>query len=281
MGKREVKISLLLESLKTLEKAYRELRLNSSKDLKEPAVKDKLRSLINLSFESFMRICRHLSVVFSIKNRGKDCLIRLSEFLNYSDLEGVKRISQYYYEYRDLSKEVDEESLREVVNTSLKVFKELAREVVEFVKRETKNPYLIDFQLLREKERHIAESLKRINFIISRGFEEFSKEPMYYDRVKYFYMVAYDSLLDICLHLAPKFGIKGVSEDCPLKLIEGGILPQSLREDLKSLYLLKVKLLNDWDVPKEELYERLRSVEETFKKTLKALALYLKSFLRS
>lgn len=152
--------------------------------------------------------------------------------------------------------------------------------MVEFVKRETNNPLLIDFDLLNEKAGRIKESLKKINFVLSQGEEEFSKNPMYYDRVKYFYQVAYDSLFDICKHLAPKFGIKKFGDDCLSKMVEVGVIPQEYYMDVFKMTNLKNKLISTWEVEPRELYRSLLELKDKIEPVMKEIANSLRRLLK-
>ncbi|MFN3471632.1 MAG: HepT-like ribonuclease domain-containing protein, partial [Aquificaceae bacterium] len=210
--KKKPKISLILESFSQLEKAYVDLKKNLSlgkeEFLSNKLLQDKVRVDFNLAFESCMRVCRHLSAVYNLKTTSKDCLQKMGELVGIKEREALGELTSFYIKHRDLRETLPAEELYDFLSKNLYLFKEYAKAVVDFVKRETNNPLLIDFDLLNQKAGRIKESLKKINFVLSQGEEEFSKNPMYYDRVKYFYQVAYDSLFDICKHLAPKFGIK-------------------------------------------------------------------------
>ena len=102
---------------------------------------------------------------------------------------------------------------------------------------------------------------------------------MYYDRVKYFYQVAYDSLFDICKHLAPKFGIKKFGDDCLSKMVEAGVIPQEYYMDVFRLTNLKNKLISTWEVPPEELYESLNELNPKFEAIVKEISKSLKKLL--
>ncbi|MEJ5339066.1 MAG: HepT-like ribonuclease domain-containing protein [Aquificaceae bacterium] len=279
------KISLILESFTQLEKAYTDLKKNLScvrEDFVEnKLLQDKVRVDFNLAFESCMRVCRHLSTVYNIKTTSKDCLQKVGEFVGLSQVEDLGELSQFYIKHRDLKEALPPEELYDFLSRSLHLFKDYAKAVVEFIKKETNNPLLIDFELLNEKARHIKESLKKIDFVLSQGFEEFSKTPMYYDRVKYFYQVAYDSLFDICKHLAPKFGVKKFGDDCLSKLVEVGVIPQEYYMDIFRMTNLKNRLISTWEVSPEELYRSLVEVRDKIEPVVREISKSLKSLLES
>ncbi len=277
------KISLILESFTQLEKAYADLKKNLSLSEEEfvsnRLVQDKVRVDFNMAFESSMRVCRHLSVVYNLKTTSKDCLKKIAELVGLSGSEVFEELAQFYIKHRDLKEALPPEELYQSLKRFLPLFREYARAVVEFVKRETKNPLLIDFELLNEKARHVKESVKRIDFVLSQGLEEFSKTPMYYDRVKYFYQVAYDSLFDICKHLAPKFGVKRFGDDCLSKLVEVGVIPQEYYMDVFKMTNLKNRLISTWEVSPQELYERLMEIKDKIEPVMKEISKSLKALL--
>ncbi len=121
--------------------------------------------------------------------------------------------------------------------------------------------------------------MKKIDFVLSQGLEEFKRTPMYYDRVKYFYQVAYDSLFDICKHLAPKFGVKKFGDDCISKLVEVGVIPQDYYMDVFKMTNLKNKLISTWEVSPEELYYRLAEIKDKIEPVMKSIAQSLKKLL--
>ena len=279
--KKRPKISLIVESLSQLEKAYVDLKKNLSLGKEEfisnKLIQDKVRVDFNLAFESCMRVCRHLSAVYNVKTTSKDCLQKIGELVGIKEIEALGEFTSFYIKHRDLRESLPAEELYEFLSKNLYLFKEYAKAVVEFVKRETNNPLLIDFDLLNEKAGRIKESLKKINFVLSQGEEEFSKNPMYYDRVKYFYQVAYDSLFDICKHLAPKFGIKKFGDDCLSKMVEVGVIPQEYYMDVFKMTNLKNKLISTWEVEPRELYKSLLEIQEKIEPVMKEIANSLSS----
>jgi len=282
--KKRPKISLIVESLSQLEKAYVDLKKNLSLGKEEfisnKLIQDKVRVDFNLAFESCMRVCRHLSAVYNVKTTSKDCLQKIGELVGIKEIEALGEFTSFYIKHRDLRESLPAEELYEFLSKNLYLFKEYAKAVVEFVKRETNNPLLIDFDLLNEKAGRIKESLKKINFVLSQGEEEFSKNPMYYDRVKYFYQVAYDSLFDICKHLAPKFGIKKFGDDCLSKMVEVGVIPQEYYMDVFKMTNLKNKLISTWEVEPRELYKSLLEIQEKIEPVMKEIANSLRSLLK-
>ena len=283
--KKKPKISLILESFTQLEKAYTDLKKNLSLPEEEfvsnKLLQDKVRVDFNLAFESAMRVCRHLSAVYDIKTTSKDCLQKIGELVGFSQAQALGELAQFYIKHRDLRETLQAEELYRSLVKFLPLFKEYAKAVVEFVKRETNNPLLIDFDLLNEKAKYIKESVKKIDFVLSQGFEEFSKTPMYYDRVKYFYQVAYDSLFDICKHLAPKFGVRKFGDDCLSKLVEAGVIPQEYYMDVFKMTNLKNKIISTWEVSPQELYERLMEIKDKIEPVMREISKSLKKLLQS
>ncbi|WP_448584131.1 DUF86 domain-containing protein [Thermocrinis sp.] len=280
---KKVNISLILESFHNLERAYADLKklLSMDKDefVKNKLAWDKARVDFNLAFESCMRPCRHLSVVYGLKTTSKDCLVKLGEYVGFEYLENLQNITDFYFKYRDLKETVNSEELYSFLEENLHVFKEYAKKIVEHIKVTTGNVLLIDFDLLKEKAKNVKDSVGKINFVLSAGLENFKSKPMYYDRVKYFYHVAYDSLFDICKHLAPKFGIKKFGDDCLLKMVEHGIISEEYKSVIIKMMRLKNKLISTWDIPQEELYRDLSETKDWFEPLMKEISTSLKNLL--
>ena len=281
--KKTFKISLIVEAFQNLEKSYVDLKkhvsLPKGEFVSNKLVLDKVRIDFNLAFESCMRVCRHMSTVLGLKTSSKDCLVKLAEHIGMKEVESLQRFTEFYFKYRDLKDAVSPEELYEFLKENLYMFKEFARAVVEYVKETTGNYLLIDFDLLNEKSKFIKDSIKKIEFVLSQGLEEFRTKPMYYDRTKYFYQVAYDSLFDICKHLAPKFGIKKFGDDCLSKMLEAGIIPQDYYMDVFKMTNLKNKLISTWEVSPEELYESLKELTPKFGIIVKEISRSLKKLL--
>jgi len=277
------KISLIVEAFQNLEKSYVDLKKHISLPKEEfvnnKLVLDKVRIDFNLAFESCMRVCRHMSTVLGLKTSSKDCLVKLAEHIGMEEVEKLQRFTEFYFKYRDLKDAVSPEELYDFLKENLYMFKEFARAVVEYVKKTTGNYLLIDFDLLNEKSKFIKDSVKKIEFVLSQGLDEFKTKPMYYDRTKYFYQVAYDSLFDICKHLAPKFGIKKFGDDCLSKMLEAGIIPQEYYMDVFKMTNLKNKLISTWEVSPEELYRSLEELTPKFGIIVKEISKSLKKLL--
>ncbi|SHK43299.1 DUF86 domain-containing protein [Thermocrinis minervae] len=281
---KKVNISLILESFQNLEKAYVDLKKNLSLPKEEfvnnKLLLDKVRVDFNLAFESAMRPCRHLSVVYDLKTTSKDCLVKLAQFIGMPEHEKLQSFVDFYFKYRDLKDQVSPEELYDFLRENLHLFKEYARHVIEYIKKSTGNYLLIDFDLLNEKAKYIKDSINKIEFVLSQGLEEFQKRPMYYDRVKYFYQVAYDSLFDICKHLAPKFGVKKFGDDCLSKLVEVGVIPEDYYMDILKMTQLKNKLISTWEVSPEELYQSLTQIKDKILPVLRSISSALQSLLK-
>jgi uncharacterized protein YutE (UPF0331/DUF86 family) len=281
--KRTFKISLILEAFQNLERAYVDLKKNLSLSEEEftsnKLVLDRVRIDFNLAFESCMRVCRHLSAVMGVKTGSKDCLPKIGEAVGMEESGKLSAFTEFYFKYRDLKDAVSPRELYYFLKENLYLFKEFARSVVEYIKNTTGNHLLIDFDLLKEKAKHIKDSVKKIEFVLSQGAQEFKQKPMYYDRTKYFYQVAYDSLYDICTHLAPKFGIKKFGDDCLTKMVEAGIISQDLYMPIFRMTNLKNKLISTWDVPPDELYRELKELTPHFPLILKEISAKLSSLL--
>jgi uncharacterized protein YutE (UPF0331/DUF86 family) len=284
MAKRKTfKISLILEAFQNLERSYadlkRHLSLPEEEFVSNRLVLDKVRTDFNLAFESCMRVCRHMSAVLGIRTTSKDCLVKIAQHTGMEGWERLGELADFYFRYRDLKESVPPPQLYKFLRENLPLFKEFARSVVEYVKRTTGNYLLIDFDLLNEKARFIKESVRKIEFVLSQGIEEFRSKPMYYDRTKYFYQVAYDSLFEICRHLAPKFGIRKFGDDCLSRMVEAGVIPGTYRADVMRMRELKNRLISTWDIPPEDLFNSLKDLVPKFEPVVREISRSLKKLL--
>ncbi len=266
--KKTFKISLIVEAFQNLEKSYVDLKkhisLPKEEFVKNKLVLDKVRIDFNLAFESCMRVCRHMSTVLGLRTSSKDCLVKLAEHIGMKEVDKLQRFTEFYFKYRDLKDAVSPEELYDFLKENLYMFKEFARAVVEYVKETTGNYLLIDFDLLNEKSKFIKDSVKKIEFVLSQGLEEFKTKPMFFD---------------ICKHLAPKFGIKKFGDDCLSKMLEAGIIPQEYYMDVFKMTNLKNKLISTWEVSPEELYRSLEELTPKFGIIVKEISKSLKKLL--
>ncbi len=281
-SKKKFNISLIVNTLKDLEKVYIELNrlisIHPAEFISNKLIIDKARADFNLAFETLMRVCRHVTQVMGLTRvSGKECLYRLAMELNMEDPGSYKELSDFYFSHRDLREDIDPSFFYSFIKKRLILFKQMAGAVVEHVKKVTNNPLLIDYDLLKQKYFYIKDSVKKIDFALSQGKEEFVSKPMYYDRTRYFYIVAYDSLFDICSHLAPKFGIKKFGDDCLIKLVEEGIVDKSYEDKIREMYKFRNTLGEKWEVDKELMYEKLKELNDSFLPIAEQIFKYLKS----
>lgn len=282
MKGKSVNISLIVQSFINLEKVYKDiiknLKLKKEDFVSNKLVIDKVRTDFNIAFESCMRPCRHISQVLNIKTT-KHCLYELSEALGFSFAKDMKDLSEFYVNYRDLKKDIDPEYLYDFLSSHIKLFRDFAENIINYIKQTTKNYLLIDYDLLNEKAKHIKDAVQKISFVVSKPEEEFLSKPMYFDRVKYFYQVAYDALFDICRHLGPKFKLKNPSDDCLVVMAQAGIIqnPNMAYEMMR----LKNRLITTWDIDNKELYNKLKEILPYFETYIKELSSYLKKVVQN
>lgn len=262
-----------------MERAYGEILklLKSSPQGDNELFSDKLRVSFNLLFESLLRACRHLSVVLEIKSSGKECVSTLGKSIGFE--KDLKRIEEFYFSYRDLKNPIDWGLLKGFLEESLPDIKDFAKFIANFVRVRENNPFLIDFEFLTDKAKKVIDYVSKIEFVLAKGKEEFCKSPMYYDRARYFYFVVFDSLFDICKHIASRLGVKKLSQDCFSSLIEINVLPAELKDIALRMHKLKDKLSSSWEVKNEELYEELSELLPHFKTLLSAHSQGLKKAL--
>ncbi len=285
-AKKDFNISLIVTALKDLEKIYIDLKklLSTSSDefTSNKLIIDKARADFNMAFESLMRVCRHVTQVIGLTRvSGRECFYKLALELGIEKAERFAELSEFYFEYRDMKKEIDPLKLYEFLKEHVDLFRLLAERVVKYVKEKTGNYLLIDFNMLKQKYFYIKDSVKKIDFVISQGEEEFVKKPMYYDRSRYFFIVAYDSLFDICSHLAPKFGIKRFGDDCLIKMVEAGIVDKNYEEDIKKLIMLRNKLAETWDVDRREMFNSFKEMNGKFLPLVNQIFSHLEAILKA
>ncbi|GAB6078208.1 DUF86 domain-containing protein [Hydrogenobaculum acidophilum] len=275
-------ISLIVQSFINLEKVYKDLLKNLKLPKEAFAVNklvvDKVRTDFNIAFESAMRPCRHISQVLSIKTT-KHCLYELSEALGFPFAKDMKDLSEFYVNYRDLKKDIDPNYLYDFLNSHVKLFRDYAEHIINYIKTTTKNYLLIDYDFLNEKAKHVKDAVEKLKFVLSKDKEEFLSKPMYFDRAKYFYQVAYDALFDICRHLAPKFKFKNPSDDCLVVMAQANLIENpNVAYDMMRL---KNKLITTWDVNHGEFYETLKELLPYFEAYIKELSSSLKELVKN
>jgi len=281
-SRKKFNISLIVNTLKDLEKIYVELSrlisLPADEFISNRLIIDKARADFNLAFETLMKVCRHVTQVMGLTRlSGRECLYRLAVELNAENPDAYRKLSEFYFSHRDMREQVDPSSFYSFLKENLILFKKMAAAVVEHVKRETDNPLLIDYDLLRQKYFYIKDSVKKIEFALGQGKEEFVSKPMYYDRSRYFYIVAYDSLFEICGHLAPKFGIRKFGEDCLIKLVEYGIIDKDYEKGIREMAELRNKLGERWEFDRELMYEKLKELNKLFIPVAEQIFKYLRT----
>ena len=284
--KKDFNISLIMSALKDLEKVYIDmkklLKVPHSEFTSNKLIIDKVRSDFNMAFESLMRVCRHITQVLGMTRiSGKECLYQLAIAVGSENPERFSELSQFYFNNRDMKKDVDPLYLYNFLKENTDLFKVIAGDIVKFIKEKTGNYLLIDFNMLRQKYFFIKDSVKKIDFVISQGKEEFMNKPMYYDRSRYFFIVAYDSLFDICSHLAPKFGIKRFGEDCLLKMVESNIIDKRYEQDIKELIKLRNTLAESWDMDKEKMFESFNKLKDKLLPITEQILNHLEKLLKS
>lgn len=129
--KKSPKISLIVESLSQLEKAYVDLKKNLSlgkeKFISNKLIQDKVRVDFNLAFESCMRVCRHLSAVYNVKTTSKDCLQKIGELVGIKEIEALGEFTSFYIKHRDLRESLPAEELYEFLSKTYTSSKSMPR----------------------------------------------------------------------------------------------------------------------------------------------------------
>ncbi|HIE58944.1 MAG TPA: DUF86 domain-containing protein [Hydrogenothermaceae bacterium] len=130
-------------------------------------------------------------------------------------------------------------------------------------------PKIVDTKFLNEKAAKAKTFIKKIKQILSLGEEEFSKNPMYSDRTKYYLVVLTDELEQIACHILEVYFQQKFNEKCLEKLASEEILDAKLSRSLYDLYKLKETLLKENMVyTPENMYHTVSDIISTLDKLL-------------
>lgn len=128
-------------------------------------------------------------------------------------------------------------------------------------------PKIVDTKFLNEKASKAKTFIKKIKQILSLGEEEFSKNPMYPDRTKYYLIVLTDELEQIACHILQVYFQQKFNEKCLEKLVSEEILDAKLSRSLYDLYKLKETLLKENMVyTPENMYHTVSDIISTLDK---------------
>jgi len=130
-------------------------------------------------------------------------------------------------------------------------------------------PKIVDTKFLNKKAAKAKTFIKKIKQILSLGEEEFSKNPMYSDRTKYYLVVLTDELEQIACHILEVYFQQKFNEKCLEKLASEEILDAKLSRSLYDLYKLKETLLKENMVyTPENMYHTVSDIISTLDKLL-------------
>ncbi len=130
-------------------------------------------------------------------------------------------------------------------------------------------PKVVDTKFLNEKASKAKTFIKKIKQILELGEEEFSKNPMYPDRTKYYLIVLSDELEQIACHILEVYFQQKFNEKCLEKLALEEILDAKLSRSLYDLYKLKENLLKEGLVyTPENMYHTVLDIISTLDKLL-------------
>lgn len=130
-------------------------------------------------------------------------------------------------------------------------------------------PKIVDTKFLNEKAAKAKTFIKKIKQILSLGEEEFSRNPMYADRTKYYLVVLTDELEQIACHILEVYFQQKFNEKCLEKLVSEEILDAKLSRSLYDLYKLKETFLKENMVyTPENMYHTVFDIISTLDKLL-------------
>ena len=106
-------------------------------------------------------------------------------------------------------------------------------------------PKIVDTKFLNEKASKAKTFIKKIKQILDLGEREFSSNPMYPDRTKYYLIVLSDELEQIACHILEVYFQEKFNDNCLKKLALEEILDAKLSRSLYDLANLKETLLKE------------------------------------
>ncbi|MGB9856981.1 MAG: type VII toxin-antitoxin system HepT family RNase toxin [Dictyoglomaceae bacterium] len=121
----------------------------------------------------------------------------------------------------------------------------------------------------------IRKTLNRLKNLQSLTEEEFLSDPNKIDSAKYNFIVAIESVIDICNHLISKNALRSPKDygDTFQVLEEHGILEEEFVADLKNMVKFRNRLVHlYWEVDDRQIYKILQENLDTFTNFLNKLA---------
>ena len=121
----------------------------------------------------------------------------------------------------------------------------------------------------------IRKALNRLKNLQSLTEEEFLSDPNKIDSAKYNFIVAIESVIDICNHLISKNALRSPKDygDTFQVLEEHGILEEEFVADLKNMVKFRNRLVHlYWEVDDRQIYKILQENLDTFTNFLNKLA---------
>jgi uncharacterized protein YutE (UPF0331/DUF86 family) len=149
---------------------------------------------------------------------------------------------------------------------------ELAKIVNEIKKKEPKLAIPVNVTKVNEQAQAVKSTIKKLEVFLRNTKEEFLNSDYAVDRTKYFTVVALDSALWICRHVARNAKLPR-SKECFLNLAENGLISKETGEKLQNLANIRDKLVDPTkEIDLEKFYEDLKETLPYFDKFIKEIA---------
>ena len=268
----------------TLKKLSNILQFGEDTFLKTPMYPDRTKYYLIILYDELEAIACHIVSNIREEKVKENCLEKLSQ-------EGVfsEKLNRIFQDFVNFKKKLFEENFNysdrelfhlsnEIVSTLQNFFiKELAAVVKQLKEKQPKLAIPVNLVKLNHHASTVKSEIKRLNPFKGMSEEEFINNNFAIDRSRYFIVVAIDSMLWMCRHVARQSGLKP-SKDCFINLAENGILEQELAKKLSEVASLRDTLADPTkDIDKHYLFRLVKSeFEEIANGFIKQIAYYIK-----
>ncbi len=239
----------------TIKKISQIIDLGEETFLKTPMYPDRVKYYLIILYDELEAISCHILSNYTGEKIKENCLKNLVKESIFS--EKLNRIFLDFINFREnLLKEnfnYKEEHLyhftKEIVSTLKESFlKELSVVVKQLKEKQPKLAIPVNLIKVNHHASTIKSEIKRLKTFSNMDFDSFKNSKFAIDRSRYFIVVAIDSALWICRHIARNLKLKP-SKNCFLLLSEKNCLEKSLAQKLEEVAKLRDKLAD----PKEDI----------------------------
>jgi len=244
-----------------------------------PIYADRAEYYILSAYNELEEIACYLLKKISNEKAKENCLEKLAKEQIFSE-----KINRAFLDLVELRKSLFDNAfkypaeklyplLKDITdNLSENFLKELASLVKELKEKEPKLAVPVNLKKVNEQAKAIKGAVKKLKTFLNYSSEEFKNSEYAVDRSRYYLVVAIDSALWICRHLARKLGLK-VGKNCFEEMTKNGYLSKDVAEFLQELANIRDKLANpEEEVDREFLFDLIKNRLEYFDKYIKEVA---------